>query len=141
LIRAILFATVAFGAMVAGGARAGDELGADPAVDRLSVLVPVASRVRTLGDLAGETVCLMTASAEHHALEAVAARLRFDFVRFAFQEEVEMIDAYAVGRCGAMVGDWAALVRLRGPMGINRLTSRLLAEPLADSEAHGPDGR
>ena len=42
-----------------------------------------------------------------------------------------MRDAYAVGRCGAMAGSEAELSGLRGPMGINRLASRIVPEALA----------
>ena len=100
-------------------------------VDRLTVLVPVASRVHALSDLAGETVCLMIASPGQRALEAAVEHLGVDIVRLAFEENDEMEDAYAVGRCGAMVGSETILAGLRGPIGINRLTSRLVPEPLA----------
>jgi general L-amino acid transport system substrate-binding protein len=100
-------------------------------VDRLAVLVPVTSRVHALSDLAGETVCLMIASPGQRALEAAVGHLGVDIVRLAFEEDDEMEDAYAVGRCGAMVGAETTLAGLRGPIGINRLTSRLVPEPLA----------
>jgi len=100
-------------------------------VDRLSVLVPRTSRVQDIRTLAGETVCLMIGSPEQSALEATAGRLGIDIVRLAFEEDDEMHDAYAVGRCGAMVGAWTELSRLAGPMGINRLTSRVVPEALA----------
>jgi hypothetical protein len=98
--------------------------------EMLSVLVPLTSRVRMTRDLAGETVCLMIGSAAQDALETLVRRLDIDITRFGFEEAVEMIDAYAVGRCGVMVGPATWLSGLRGPTGINRLSSRLLAEPL-----------
>src|ERR1700677_2042192 len=88
-------------------------------VDRLSVLVPRQSRVLDIRGLAGETVCLMIGSPEQSALEAAAGRLGIDIVRLAFEEDDEMRDGYAVGRCGAMVGTWTELSGLQGPMGIN----------------------
>jgi general L-amino acid transport system substrate-binding protein len=100
-------------------------------VDRLSVLVPRKSRVMDIRGLAGETVCLMIGSPEQSALEATAKRRGIDFVRLAFEEDDEMRDAYAVGRCGAMIGARTELSELTGPMGINRLTSRVVPEPLA----------
>jgi general L-amino acid transport system substrate-binding protein len=107
--------------------------GTEPAVfvDRLSVLVPIPSRVRDLRDLDGETVCLMIGSPEQSALEATVGRLGIDIVRLAFEEDDEMRDAYAVGRCGAMVGFGTELAEWRKPFGINRLASRLLPEPMA----------
>lgn len=124
-------ADVAFVEAEDGTARGRLVSGAPVFVDRLAVLVPETSRVRTPRDLAGETVCLMIGSPEQSALEAAVRRMGIDIVRLAFEEDVEMHDAYAVGRCGAMVGDWTELSGLRGPMGINRLASRLLLEPLA----------
>jgi general L-amino acid transport system substrate-binding protein len=100
-------------------------------VDRLAVLVPRLSPVHALRDLAGETVCLMVASPEQRALEALVLNRGIDITRLAFQEDGEMYDAYAVGRCGAMVGSATVLSGLLGPFGINRLTSRLVPEPLA----------
>lgn len=100
-------------------------------VDRLSVLVPMNSHVRAIDDLGGETVCLMIGSPEQSALEAAVVRLRIDIVRLAFEEDDEMRDAYAVGRCDAMAGTETELAELRGPMGINRLVSRIVPVPLA----------
>jgi general L-amino acid transport system substrate-binding protein len=100
-------------------------------VDRLSILVPRKSRVLDIRSLAGETVCLMIGSPEQSALEATVGRLSIDIVRLAFEEDDEMRDAYAVGRCGAMVGARTELSGLTGPMGINRLTSRVVPEALA----------
>lgn len=100
-------------------------------VDRLSVLVPLASRVHAIPNLAGETVCLMIGSPGQSALEAMVRHLGIDITRLAFEEDAEMWDAYAVERCGAMVGTLTTLSGLRGPMGINRLTSRVLPEALA----------
>jgi general L-amino acid transport system substrate-binding protein len=99
--------------------------------DRLSVLVPVASHVRTLRDLAGETVCLKIASPEQRALQTDVEHLGINVVHLAYEEDDEMQDAYAVGRCQAMIGGEPVLAGLRGPIGIRRLTSRLLPEPLA----------
>jgi general L-amino acid transport system substrate-binding protein len=101
------------------------------AVDQLSVLVPLESPVHTIRDLAGETICFLISAPEQNALETAVHDLGIDVTRFAFQEDVEMRDAYAVGRCGAMAGPWTELSELRGPLGINRLTSRLLPNALA----------
>jgi hypothetical protein len=95
----------------------------------LAVLVPEASPVRALRDLGGQTVCLMIGSPAQDALEQLVRRLSLNVTRFGFEEDVEMADAYAVGRCGAMVGYAAWLAGSRGPAGINGLRSRLLDEP------------
>jgi general L-amino acid transport system substrate-binding protein len=98
---------------------------------RLSVLVPRTSAIRNLRGLAGETVCLMIGSPEQNALEAKVRRLGINITRLTFEEDVEMHDAYAVGRCGAMIGTSPTLSSFRGPLGINKLTSRLVRESLA----------
>jgi general L-amino acid transport system substrate-binding protein len=100
-------------------------------VDRLSVLVPRGSSLRTPSDLAGQTVCLMIGSPEQRGLETAVRRLRLDIVRLTFEEVDEMRDAYFVGRCGAMAGHRTELQTLRGETGVNRLTSRLLTKDLA----------
>ncbi len=100
-------------------------------VDPLSVLVPTAAPVKGVSDLAGQPVCLITGSPAQRALEAAAARQHLAIARMAFQEDVEMYDAYAVGQCRAMVGFATELGPYQAPFGINRLASRLLQEPLA----------
>jgi len=44
---------------------------------------------------------------------------------------VEMLDAYNVGRCGAVVGEAGTLAGMRQTPGVRRLVSRLLPETLA----------
>jgi general L-amino acid transport system substrate-binding protein len=110
-----------------------DGMAAGPVVlnQRLSVLVPMGSRVRSVRDLARESVCLTIGSPEQTALETAARDRGIDIVRLAFEEDDEMRDAYAVGRCGALVGSETALAEMTGPIGINQLRSRLLPEPLS----------
>jgi general L-amino acid transport system substrate-binding protein len=99
--------------------------------DQLTVLVPDASAMHGLADLGGRTICLMIGSTAQQALEDTVSRLHLTVARLAFEEDVEMLDAYNVQRCDAMVGEVSALEDMRREGGINHLVSRILASPLA----------
>lgn len=101
------------------------------AISPVAVMVPEDSPVRQLADLSGQTVCVMIASAPQRALEAAAGALHLSIARLAFEEDVEMLDAYNVGRCGAVVGEAGTLAGMRQTPGVRRLASRLLPETLA----------
>jgi general L-amino acid transport system substrate-binding protein len=100
-------------------------------VSTIGIMVPEASPVRRPGDLAGQTVCLMIGSAAQRALESTVARLHLEISRLAFEEDVEMLDAYNVGKCGAVVGEATYLADVRRNSGVRHLASRLLPEILA----------
>ncbi|MDQ2804996.1 MAG: transporter substrate-binding domain-containing protein, partial [Pseudomonadota bacterium] len=114
-------------------------------IERLALMVPQASAARRPADLAGATVCLMIGSNAQRALEATAERQHMNIVRLGFEEDVEMLDAYNVQRCQAVVGEATALAAMRQTAGVNHLKSRILEPPLAlapVSAATGPgDGR
>jgi len=120
-----------------GGEIAEQDLGASLlpgptiAISPVAIMVPDASPVHRLADLSGQTVCVMIASAPQRALEAAAGALHLSIARLAFEEDVEMLDAYNVGRCGAVVGEAGTLAGMRQTPGVRRLTSRLLPETLA----------
>lgn len=99
-------------------------------IETETLLVPVSGPAHAPIDLAGEAICFLSGSAAHTALERAFARLGRPIVRLAFQEEVEMADAYNVGRCQAMAGDGTQLAALRRTRGINGLTSRIIDPPL-----------
>ena len=61
--------------------------------------------------VANRTVCFMSGSPAHQALEAWAFRTGTPFIRSAFQEEGEMHDAFGARRCDAMAGERADLAR------------------------------
>lgn len=96
-----------------------------------TLLVPLASPVQRPRDLAGATICLMIGSAGQRVLEATFARLRIPFTRLAFQENVEMLDAYNVQKCQAIAGDATYLAEQSRDRGVNGLASRMLSPPLA----------
>lgn len=98
--------------------------------DPFAVMVPDRSRVRTLGDMAGQTVCFMIGDPIWPLLQDGLTARGVPFRPFGFSEEVEMKDAYNVGRCGAMAGVASELEEIRADGGVKHLTSRLLGEPL-----------
>ncbi len=100
-------------------------------IEQLAVMVPQASAARQPEDLAGATVCLMIGSDAERALDATAQRLHLSIARLGFEEDVEMLDAYNVQRCQAVVGEATALAVMRETGGVNHLASRILAPPLA----------
>ena len=100
-------------------------------VSTIGIMVPEASPVRRLGDLGGQMVCLLIGSLGQRALESTVARLHLEISRLAFEEDVEMLDAYNVGKCGAVVGEATYLADFRRNSGVRHLASRLLPEILA----------
>ena len=106
-------------------------LGPGVFLDPVSVLLPVNSTTTSPTDLAGKTICLIIGSAAQRALEIRLGHIDPPIVRLGFREDVEMLDAYNVGRCDAAVDDATRLGEMRRNGGINRLRSKLLDEPLA----------
>lgn len=100
-------------------------------ISTIGVMVPATSPARHLAELSGTTVCLMIGSTAQRALERIAASLHLAITRLPFEEDVEMLDAYNTGRCGAVVGEATYLAEMRQNAGVRRLESRLLPETLA----------
>jgi general L-amino acid transport system substrate-binding protein len=100
-------------------------------VSTIAVMVPEPSPVRLLADLSGQTVCLMIGSRAQRVLESIAGTQHFTFSRLTFEEDVEMLDAYNAGSCGAAVGETTYLADMRLNPGVRRLASRLLPDVLA----------
>jgi general L-amino acid transport system substrate-binding protein len=96
-----------------------------------TLLVPLSSPAQRPQDLAGATICLMIGSAGQRVLEGTFARLGISFARLAFQEDVEMLDAYNVQKCQAIAGDATYLAELSRDRGLNGQASRMLSPPLA----------
>jgi general L-amino acid transport system substrate-binding protein len=124
-------------AFLTGGEIAAQDLGRFVApgptvlVSAIGIMVPEASPVRHLGDLAGQAVCLIIGSPGQRALESAVARLHLEISRLAFEEDVEMLDTYNAGNCGAVVGEATYLADMRRNSGVRHLASRLLPEILA----------
>lgn len=100
-------------------------------IDPVALMVPVSSPAQSPHDLGGRTVCLMIGSSGQRALEASLGTDGIAISRLAFEEAVEMLDAYNVGNCDAVVEHTTRLARMRRTAGINHLQSRILVPPLA----------
>ena len=115
------------------GQNLGGTLRPGPPVLREQQVLMVAERspYQRPSDLGGRAICFIIATASDTALEAWASARNIDFVPNAFQEPGEMVDAYNVQRCQAVVGEANELAAIRRDGGINHLRSRLLPEPIA----------
>jgi general L-amino acid transport system substrate-binding protein len=100
-------------------------------ISTVAVMVPETSPVHRLADVSGQTVCLMIGSTAQRALESAVAGQHLTISRLTFEEDVEMLDAYNVGTCGAAVGEATYLADMRANPGVRRLTSRLLPDMLS----------
>jgi general L-amino acid transport system substrate-binding protein len=96
-----------------------------------AVMVAHNSPIRQLADLAGKPICFSLGSNAQRHLEAWFAAHELDFVRMGYQEDVELNDAYNVQVCQAYAAEVTTLAETRLDGGVNRLQSRILAEPLA----------
>ena len=100
-------------------------------IDPIELMAPVSATAHRPEDLAGHTICLMIGSPAQRALEATLSTAMPPIARLAFREDVEMLDAYNVGRCDGVVADATYLAEMRLSGGINHLQSRVLLPPLA----------
>jgi general L-amino acid transport system substrate-binding protein len=100
-------------------------------ISTVGVMVPDASPIRRLPDLAGRTVCLMIGSRAQRALESEAASRHIGISRLPFEEDDELLDGYNAGRCDAAVGETTDLAHMRRNPGIRHTASRLLPDALA----------
>ncbi len=97
----------------------------------MALMVPEASPVRALRDLAGQSICFMIGNGAERAMEAALERDGLEVKRLGFEEDVEMRDAYNVGRCQAIAAEATFLAEVRQDGGVHGLKSRILDEPLA----------
>ncbi len=100
--------------------------------DRFAIMLPENAAPRSLADLNGQTICFMIGDPVWPTLEADLRARDVVFRPFGFSEEVEMKDAYNVGRCSAIAGLASTLDEVRDDAGVKHLKSRLLAEVLGD---------
>ena len=101
--------------------------------DSFAVLVPQTPAPGRLADLGGQTICFMIGDPVWPMLQDGLAGRDVSFRPFGFSEEVEMKDAYNVGRCAAMAGVASTLDEPRADGGVRHLRSQRITEPL------GPD--
>jgi general L-amino acid transport system substrate-binding protein len=100
-------------------------------VESHAVMVASTSTAHHVGDLAGDGICFMIGSSVERSLGAYFGALHQDWLRRAFSEDGEMIDAYNVQNCHAIAGEITTLAAIRLDPGVNRLSSRILPESLA----------
>ena len=100
-------------------------------INSIDVMVPDASPMHRMADLSGQTICLMIGSRAQRVFENTAAALHLSVSRLTFEEDIELLDAYNAGNCGAVVGETTYLAGMRQNPGVRRLTSRLLSATLA----------
>ena len=94
--------------------------------DRFAVMLPDDAAAQSLADLDGQTVCFMVGDPVWPLLAGNFADRKAAFRPFGFSEEVEMKDAYNVGRCDAMAGLASTLDAARADGGVKHLHSRIL---------------
>jgi len=96
-----------------------------------SVMVSESSPAKHLADLAGLPICFSIGSNSHRHLEAWFAAHHLDFIRMAYQEDVELFDTYNVQVCKGLASEATMLAQVRLDGGVNQLKSRILPELLA----------
>ncbi|WP_174291979.1 hypothetical protein [Sphingomonas bacterium] len=114
------------------GLRAGSVV----AVERQVLVVPAASAATKAADLAARMICFIVGTRAEDALDAWSAGTATPVERLAFQEPVEMQDAFDVGKCAAQAVDLTEV-----PNGTRVLAAPLAATPIlaATSTAAGED--
>lgn len=106
-------------------------LGPPAYIEPVALMVPEDSTTRALRDLAGRSICFMIGTGAERAMEAALERDSLEVMRLGFQEDVEMRDAYNVGRCQAIAADATFLAEVRQDGGVHGQKSRILDAPLA----------
>jgi general L-amino acid transport system substrate-binding protein len=101
-------------------------------VESHGVMVPVNSAAHHVRDLAGHSICFMIGSPVERSLGAYFDAIHLAWFRRAFSEDGEMVDTYAVQNCHAIAGEITTLASNRFARGVNRLSSRILPETLAN---------
>ena len=99
-------------------------------VESNAVMVASTSAAHHVSDLAKESICFMIGSSVERSLTAYFGTLHKNWFRRPFSEDGEMIDTYNVQNCHAIAGEITTLAKIRLDPGVNRLSSRILPEPL-----------
>lgn len=93
------------------------------ATARQLLVVLQASPLRSPADLAGRMVCFIAGTAAEDALDGWAGRESVPIERLAFQEPIEMRDAFDVGKCAALALDAQEFAGTRGERIVGELAS------------------
>jgi general L-amino acid transport system substrate-binding protein len=103
--------------------------------DGAGVMVPAGSPIRSLKDLAGKPICLLSGATTEQVLTDQLRRLSLGFTPLRFSTIDEMFGAYKAGRCAAVSIDRSALAAQRSteadPESQRLLPEVLSKEPLA----------
>ncbi|MBH8572300.1 hypothetical protein I8752_04485 [Nostocaceae cyanobacterium CENA369] len=99
-------------------------------VESHAVMVASNLAAHHVSDLAGDSICFMIGSSVERSLTAYFGALHKNWFRRAFSEDGEMIDTYNVQNCHAIADEITTLANIRLDQGVNRLSSRILPEPL-----------
>ena len=99
-------------------------------IESHAVMVPAKAREQHVSDLTGSRICAMIGSSSERSLENYFENLQKPWFRQPFSEDGEMQDAYKVQLCRGLAGELTSLAKIALEPGINRLSSRILPEPL-----------
>ncbi|MGF2012455.1 MAG: hypothetical protein RMX25_013310 [Nostoc sp. DedVER01b] len=99
-------------------------------VESNAVMVASNSAAHHVSDLTGKSICFMIGSSVERSLTAYFGALQKNWFRRPFSEDGEMIDTYNVQNCHAIASEITTLAQIRLDSGVNRLSSRILPEPL-----------
>ena len=99
-------------------------------VESDAVMVASTSTVQHVSNLAKDSICFLSGNSAERSLEAYFSALHQNWIRRAFSEDGEMLDAYNVQSCHAIAGEISTLASFRLESGVNRLSSRILPESL-----------
>ena len=99
-------------------------------VESHAVMTASTSTAHHVDDLAGDSICFMIGSSVERSLSAYFDTIKKGWLRRAFSEDGEMIDTYNVQNCHAIAGEITTLAKVRLERGVNKLSSRILPEPL-----------
>ena len=95
------------------------------------VMVPGRDPARHVGDLSGKMACFEPGTRADRDVDALASSHGMRLFRGPFFEAEEMMDAFNVGRCDAIVGEATALAAFRLGVGEGKQPVRLLPEALS----------
>jgi len=99
-------------------------------VESHRVMVASNSSAHHVRNLANDSICFLIGSSAERSLEAYFDAIHLNWLRLPFNEDGEMFDSYNVQHCHGIVGETTTLAMLRLDSGVNRLSSRILPEPL-----------
>ena len=109
--------------------------------DGTGVLAPVASGIRSLNDLGGRTICVLSGSSNETVLADRLRQQGLTHTPLRFQTADQAFTAYESGRCAAISSDRSGLAArrtsLRSPAAHALLPLVLSKEPLAPATVQG----